>query len=303
MKSLIIYGGILGGIFAALIFAPAHAFAATNINSTSSQHWAWNDEIGWIDFYDTGNVIVSSAGLTGYASSSAGNVSLDCHTSPGGNICGSSNYQATNDGAGKLSGWAWNSEYGWISFFWGDATADSAATSTFTSLCRSYGSECGVSINSSGTFSGYAWNDEIGWISFNCSNTSSCGTSQYSVATAWVSQPAIGTIDSQTFDTGVPGGAQMNSILWQGSVPAGTYVNFQIAVSNSSSGPWNFIGSDGTSGTYYPNGGSATPGTTIPLSNYQLLTGRYFRYRVILQTNVLETVSPSVSNVIVNWSP
>lgn len=31
---------------------------------------------------------------------------------------------------------------------------------------------------------GYAWSDTIGWISLNCSNTSSCGTSNYAVSVA-----------------------------------------------------------------------------------------------------------------------
>jgi hypothetical protein len=33
------------------------------------------------------------------------------------------------------------------------------------------------------------------------------------------------------------------------------------------------------------------------------LTGRYFRYRVILLTNVGQTATPRVQGVIVNWSP
>lgn len=32
---------------------------------------------------------------------------------------------------------------------------------------------------SSGAIAGWAWSDNIGWISLNCSNTSSCGTSNY----------------------------------------------------------------------------------------------------------------------------
>jgi len=303
MKTFFIYGWIVAGALAAFIFIPAHALAATNINSTTSQHFAWNDEIGWIDFYSTGNVNVSSSQLSGYASSSVGSVSLDCATSPSGNICVTSNYKVANNGGGSLSGWAWNDEIGWISFYWGNTSANPAVSST--SMCNTYSapysSWCGVTINSSGVFQGFAWNDVVGWISFNCNNTLSCGTSNYEVATSWAATSATGTLDSQTFDTGVASGAQLNSITWKGgAIPTGASVGFQIAVSNSSSGPWNFIGPGGTSGSTYV---ASVSGAPIPLGNYVSLAGRYFRYRVILSTNPAQTQSPSVTSVIVNWSP
>jgi hypothetical protein len=117
------------------------------------------------------------------------------------------------------------------------------------------------------------------------------------VAATWVAQPTTGTLDSQTFDTGVANGAQLNSITWKGNVPSGTSVSFQIAVSNSSSGPWNFIGPYSSSGV---TGGTISLGTITPFAS---LIGRYFRYRVILSTNIGQTVSPQVTSVIVNWSP
>ena len=298
MKLFFIYAAAALTVLGAFMLAPAHALAATNISSATGQYWAWNDEVGWINFYTTGNVTVSAAQLTGYASSSVGYISLDCGTSPNGNICGTSNYKVSNNGAGNLSGWAWNDTIGWISFYWGNASASSTASTT--ALCQSYNGYCGVSINSSGVFSGWAWNDTIGWIDFNCSNVS-CSSSNFSVVSTWAAQAATGTLDSQTFDTGDASGAQMNSITWKGNVPTGTSVNFQIAVSNSSSGPWNFIGSDGTSGTTYSCSGLS--GCTIPLGNYSSLIGRYFRYRVILGTNTAQTVSPVVNSVIINWSP
>lgn len=291
------YGAIAGAAFALFLFLSPSARAATNISAPAASSSAWNDEIGWINFYTTGNVTVTSQQLTGYASSSMGYVSLDCATSPGGNICGTSNYKVSNDGSGDLYGWAWNDEVGWISFYWGNATANPSASTT--ALCQSYSGYCGVTIDGAGVFHGWAWNDEIGWISFNCANTSGCGTSSYDVATAWVAQAATGTLDSQTFDTGVANGAQLNSLTWKGNAPSGTSVAFQIAVSNSSSGPWNFVGPDGTSATFY----SGVAGVPISLGNYAALVGRYFRYRVILTTNIAQTVSPQVTSVIVNWSP
>ena len=276
------------------------------IVDSATTHWAWNDDIGWIDFfipYITGTVNVSSAQLTGYASSSAGPISLDCGTAPNGsggtqNICGTSNYKVSNDGSGNLSGWAWNDEVGWISFYWGNTSADPTASKT--ALCQSYSSYCGVSIDGAGVFHGWAWNDTVGWISFNCANTS-CSSSSFDVVTTWTgaSQGKTGTLDSQTFDTGVASGAQLNSIMWKGNEPAGTSVGFQIAASNSSSGPWNFIGPDGTSATTY----IGISGSPISLGNYSLLNGRYFRYRVILTANTGQTATPQVTGVVVNWSP
>ena len=126
--------------------------------------------------------------------------------------------------------------------------------------------------------------------------------------------PPVGTLDSDTFDT--RGSAQLNSIVWQGpkpstvALPQGTSVQFQMAVSNNPNGPWNFIGPDGTASTTFPNGGgSALPGVPVPLlgnsvqSCYTLFSGyEYFRYRVIL-LSPLQIKTPTVTNVVVNWSP
>jgi N-acetylneuraminic acid mutarotase len=134
----------------------------------------------------------------------------------------------------------------------------------------------------------------------------SAGTTTVQYAQFNTTYNAIGTLDSTTYDTGVAGGAELNSIIWQGSQPAGTSVSFQLAVSNSSGGPWNFIGPDGTASTYF----SVNPGVSIPLVHtdktigYSIFSGyRYFRYRATLQSNPAQTLSPLVNNVIVNWSP
>lgn len=60
----------------------------------------------------------------------------------------------------NVSGWAWSSNIGWISF---NCTGDSPACGA---------SNYGVSIDSaSGDFSGYGWSSNVGWISFNRSDT------------------------------------------------------------------------------------------------------------------------------------
>ena len=121
---------------------------------------------------------------------------------------------------------------------------------------------------------------------------------------------ATGTIDSATFDTGIASGSEINSVIWQGSQPSTTGVGFQFAVSNSTSGPWNYVGPSGAA-TYF---GYTSPGVgigpNIPInlgssaSNYSLLVGyRYFRYRMTLFADPSQSYAPTVNQVIVNWSP
>jgi hypothetical protein len=279
---------------AALFFSRAATAEATvtNISGAATDHWAWNDLIGWLDFYGTDTVTVTSKNLTGYASSTAGDVSLDCHTtshSPP-DICGQSNYQVTNDGLGDLSGWGWNDEYGWISFDCHNTggCGTGPASSTY---------EVVIDPNT-GIFSNYAWNDVIGWISFNCADYGGCA-SNYKVVTSWIATSTTGSLDSTVYDTGVAGGAQLNSVLWRGSQPGGTAVEFQFAVSSSSTEPWIFRGPDGTTNTFY----TGNSGVSIPLDYTFFNNQRYFRYRVTLVSNQAQTVSPRVDDVIVNWSP
>lgn len=281
------YWILFGGLAAILCCSAFFAYAATNISSNTAQHWAWNDFAGWIDFYANNNIMVSSVGLTGYASSTVGDISLDCHTTRIGNICGTSNYQVVNDGAGNLSGWGWNDNYGWISF--NCSNTSSCGTSNYFAY-----------IDSNGNFQGFAWNDLIGWLDFNCDNiVGACATSNYEVSTGWAPTSTTGFVDSTTFDTGSTSGAQLNSLLWQGSLPAGTAIAFQLAVSNSSSGPWSFMGPGGTASTTY----TASPGVPIPLS-YSLFSGyRYFRYQVTLTSNATQSATPRVDDVTVDWSP
>ncbi len=287
-RDIKLISGLIIGVLAIIVGGMFYrAIAATNIDS--SNHWAWNDIIGWIDFYNTNTITVSSRGLTGYASSSAGDISLDCATTRNGNICTQSNYQVTNDGSGDLSGWGWNDTYGWISF---DCHNNNGCGQ----------SSYRVLINpTSGDFSNYAWNDDIGWISFNCSDPGVCGTSNYKVNTSWIAASASGTLISSTFDTGVVGGADINSIVWNGTLPSpanGAEVDFQLAVSQSASGPWNFKGYDGTSATWY----SGNPGVAIKVDYVLHDNARYFRYQVRLLSNLSQTASPKVTGINVNWS-
>lgn len=273
------------------------ARASTNIvSSPSTARWAWNDVLAWMDFYITDSVTVLSPGLQGYASSSVGLISLDCATSPAGNICGSSDYQVLNNGAGLLSGWAWSDAVGWISFCGTDATPSDD--------CPLTDSQYRVQIDPiTGDFSGWAWNDVVGWISFNCGDIpDNCATYVYKVQASWTATSTTGYLDSSTFDTGVPGGAQINSVSWQGSMPAptdGSSVSFQFAASNNPTGPWDYQGPDGTASTYYT---TYAPNSPYAVSYTLHNNMRYFRYRMTLASNQTQTSSPRVDSVSVNWS-
>ncbi len=271
-------------------FAMANSNPGTNISFASSTYWAWNDVLGWFNFHDTHNIIVDQYGLAGYASSSVGDISLDCATTRAGNICGASNYRALNDGNGNLSGWGWNDVAGWISFCGGASSTDCPGTlSNYQTIINP----------NNGNFSGWAWNDAVGWISFNCSNVpGSCATSQYSVITTWIATSTSGYFESTTYDTGISGGAQLNSFFWNGSQPIETWVDFQFAGSNSSGGPWNYAGPSGA-GSFY------TAGPGVPsLVDYGLYNNyRYFRYKAVLHSDPSERYTPRIDDLVMNWSP
>src|SRR5439155_1247433 len=72
------------------------------------------------------------------------------------------------------------------------------------------------------------------------------------------------------------------------TTPAGTTVRFQAAASSSPSGPFSFIGPDGTSGMFF---------TTSPASlSGAMFGGRYLKYRAFLSTTI-GTATPTLSDV------
>ncbi|MDD3427591.1 MAG: prepilin-type N-terminal cleavage/methylation domain-containing protein [Caldisericia bacterium] len=103
---------------------------------------------------------------------------------------------------------------------------------------------------------------------------------------------------SSILDTGIVGGAGFNSLLWQGALNTGGSVKFQIAFSNSISGPWNYYGPTSTEDWYQPNPNISTSfpisGSAVPQNN------RYIRYKVQLSTS---NTSPKIDDIIINWSP
>jgi len=283
--------------------------------------WAWNDVIGWIDFFNAPGVGVSNAQLIGYASSSVGIIAMDCLTSPTPS-CNSGNWFVSNDANGNLAGWAWSDAIGWISFCGTQGVGGSGSlwdSPSSTWICPD-SPDYQVTIETAsgstqGDFSGWAWNDVIGWISFNCDQTSgggsnTCGTVDYRVKTSWMAgppPPVQATLTSNIFDTCYPDiencGAQINTIIWQGTRPVGTTVGFQIATSDNIAGPWeegDFLGPGGVSSVTYES--TLVPGYPIKLDAKHHKNKRYVRYKVFLDAEEAGS-TPIVTDIIINWSP
>jgi hypothetical protein len=101
-----------------------------------------------------------------------------------------------------------------------------------------------------------------------------------------------GSLISSTFDTGTAS-TSFTTLDWKPtSQNASTSIRFQIATSdsNATSTTWNFIGPDGTSGSYYD-----TPQTTINNAS-----ARYIRYKTFLST-IDDTVTPVLTSVNINY--
>jgi type II secretory pathway pseudopilin PulG len=285
--------------------------ASNGIDATD--RYAWNDLFGWADFRITNTVTVGST-LTGYAlSNNIGQLALDCATTPGGNVCTTSNFKVSKDSNGILSGYGWNDGIGWISFNCsnGSACATTAPCPTTNPTCVGSGPDYNVRVDAQGNFFGWAWNDVIGWISFNCDHsqdsvpgTNYCTTggngasSDYKVKTG-SSQVSWAELESIPFDTQRSGGAGFNTIMWQGSMPSDTRVLFQIATSDNSTGPWTYIGPNGTSGNDYYQ---IAPNLPLRINRADHNNKRYMAYRVILESDPAQSSGPTINNVILNWS-
>jgi hypothetical protein len=82
-----------------------------------------------------------------------------------------------------------------------------------------------------------------------------------------------GTKDSNPVDGLTP---IWSTFSWNGATPANTSLQFQIAGSNNVYGPFNFVGPDGTSGTFF---------TTSPANlQSQFYNFRYLKYKAFLAT-------------------
>ena len=265
----------------------------SNASSTmdSFYHWAWTEVAGWIDFINV-DLSTTTSVFYGLASSGVDSISMNCADTS----CASSNYKvylttATTTGylLGDLYGYAWSDNVGWISF-----------NCNQTALGGS--NDCGssdykVNMNiTSGVFTGYAWNDILGWMSFNCSDLGICGSSDYKVVYNLYSLVGFAQeLLSPIFDTQEEKGVVPLALVWQGTLEPGTVVKFQLASSNSKNGPWNFVGSDGTSSSFYPSSGTSQSNSSIPVKSKYHYNQRYFRYKLLLETSASET--PTINDI------
>ncbi|MBT7228752.1 hypothetical protein HN859_04500, partial [Candidatus Parcubacteria bacterium] len=103
----------------------------------------------------------------------------------------------------------------------------------------------------------------------------------------------FGTLESSTYDTGSDQ-VVYNWISWSGIQPTDTEVRFQIATSVNSGGPWNYVGPDATSGTYY-----TTSEEYINYTNHQ--DERYLRYKLFLESEAAWQV-PILEEAIISYS-
>lgn len=119
-------------------------------------------------------------------------------------------------------------------------------------------------------------------LSANCSFIYAAGTSNNEelivISTAVTDCYATnGQLESSTFDTGADN-ITYNWLAWSGSQPANTTIKFQLATSNNSNGPWNYVGPDGSNSSYY-----TTAAKEFINYNYHL-NQRYFRYKLFLNS-------------------
>jgi hypothetical protein len=102
---------------------------------------------------------------------------------------------------------------------------------------------------------------------------------------------ASGTFESSVKDANPATGLTptWTTFTFSATTPANTAVKFQVAASNSPAGPFNYVGPDGTAGTFF---------TTSGASLTQFNGRRYLRYKAYLSTTDT-SVTPSVSSVTV----
>jgi hypothetical protein len=118
--------------------------------------------------------------------------------------------------------------------------------------------------------------------------------------------PPTGELTSAVFDA--TASAAYNSFVWKGTVNGGSgKVRFQLATSNSPSGPWNFRAGAGCGNGEWYDPGSPDVSVEISCGPEYHNNQRYFKYKVQLCSNsdcsTAGSFSPRVDDVIVNWSP
>ena len=82
------------------------------------------------------------------------------------------------------------------------------------------------------------------------------------------------------------------TLTWNATTPANTGVKFQVAMSNSEFGPFNFVGPNGTASSFF---------TTSPANIPNFGGSRYLKYKAYLETTN-GAVTPTLNDVSVCWN-
>ncbi|MBN1475128.1 hypothetical protein JXA47_00075 [Candidatus Sumerlaeota bacterium] len=182
-RLFVILVGALALIMAAL--APA---ATVDSNIDPANHFAWGENIGWINFYGQGTgdaatppPVVTHNFMCGFVwGENVGWINLG----DGAPDDGVAYSQAAGDtgvnvdsATGDLSGYAWGENIGWINFGWASPPSASRARIDIAT----------------GKFNGYAWGENVGWIHLNGSSTGGV-TAQPEVLPPTASQIAAGIV-------------------------------------------------------------------------------------------------------------
>jgi hypothetical protein len=105
---------------------------------------------------------------------------------------------------------------------------------------------------------------------------------------------AAGNFTSGVFDPNphLGGAVSWTTLSWNAATPAGTTLQFQVAASNNSSGPFNFVGPDGTANSFFTASGAS-------LAQFNGM--RYLKYRAFLASSVSSS-TPTLNDVTVCFS-
>ncbi|HET7064431.1 MAG TPA: DUF11 domain-containing protein, partial [Rudaea sp.] len=131
---------------------------------------------------------------------------------------------------------------------------------------------------------GSSWTTQM----YGTSGTSDAGFKTY-VGTGTSGYNSAGDLISSVKDGGTS--PTWSTVSWTGSTPTGTALKFQAAASSSSTGPFTFVGPDGTSGTYYTSGASLD----------RFSGSRYLKYRAFLST-ANSSSTPTLSDATVCYT-
>lgn len=131
--------------------------------------------------------------------------------------------------------------------------------------------------------------------------------SQYATADISSGLTPTGDLISAVFDTtGSSDGPAYNSIMWKGTAGTGK-ARFQLATSDSSSGPWTYRGGASCNDTTWYDAPTADLPVEITCANDYHNDDRYFKYKIQICSNTdcstSGVTSPVVTDVVVNWAP